>query len=424
MARQRQSVIEFAPLGEKPKPKLVKSTKANKSLKTESAYVDLPEDALYGYLGDVARSLEGPLGWCYSACLGIYAGMNSTCIADDNPESRSRANLYVALLGPSGHGKSVAIERAIRTLKPNEEQCETDTPASDKGVYKLFAVDPDQPPYLRSTTLALDEMRDMMGKIAINNSSLGPVLCKLFGQDRAGSWDAKGGNRVQVRLSIVGGLKTEDISDFQSVFGANTTDGLYTRFIFVPPPERKFSWDFNWVPTMNPPPIHTKVTVSPECRSRAQQWELEYEAIGYEPTRIAEIALRVAVIAAAANGDTSVSDECMDAALRFASWQAEVKYGYRPGVAKNIEAELSADMLRSMKAYGLDAEGKPVKLLFSQFVRKRNWYRKHNPTTVRRVKYSLGQLGAIVIERTNNGTEEYPRFEDTGYVWLSQDEFK
>lgn len=419
MSGRQSPLIEFAPLGEKPKPKKSKA----KTIKIESEYVDLPEEALYGTLGDIARSMEGPLGWCYTSVLAGYSGMNSTCIADDNPDSDARANLYVALLGPSGWGKSVAIKRMRKCLKPNDEQCETDTPASDKGLYAMFAVDKEQAPYLRSTTLVLDEMRDMMGKIAINNSSLGPVLCKLFGEDHAGSRDAKNSNKVYVRLSILGGVKTEDISDFQSVFGANTTDGLYTRFIFVPPPRKKFHWDFNWGPTMNPPPIHTKVKITPADRSRLREWELEYEALGYEPTRIAEIAIRVAVLTAAANAEPTISEACMDAALAFAGWQAEVKYGYRPGLAKTLEAELSADMVRTAKSYGLDGNGNPERIRFTEMVKRRNWYRRYNPITLDRVWHSLGQLGVFNIEKEDKGEGAYPRIQETGCFRLSKEHF-
>jgi hypothetical protein len=391
--------------------------------KAGATYLELPESAMYGYAKDVALSLHAPLGWGYCSTVSILSSQYSKAGVSNNPHEKN--NLYCALLGPAGVGKSQTIRRVIDTLKPSPDRIEMDTPASDRGFYTIFKEPKDAPPdpRARAVVLILDELRDMMSKIAVQGSTLGSVLCKLFNMDHAGSAVAAGHNHVHVDLSILGGLKTADIEDFQSIFGSATTDGLWSRFIFAPPPKHAHPWDFNWVPTMPPPSnLYTVTRILPENRSAFRAWESDFQSHGFDPIRLAEIGLRVAVTTAAANGETEISDACLAAALEFISWLAVVKFGYQPGIAMNDEAALSAAILRALRDEGNEADGTPRRVKFNHLVHKRNWVRKYNGTAVVRVKKSLEATGSILIEYRNEGTPEYPVMKETGWVRLTPED--
>jgi len=418
----KSKLLEFPPLGEKPAP--VKAKRLAAAASSAQINIPLPEAAMYGVLGTIAKSLEGPLAWCYCALLAIWAGMNGTCVHDDNIND-VRPTLYIGMLGPAGEGKSVASDRAKQALNPNPENVEEDTPASDKGVYRMFGIDPELPPYLRTCVLVLDEMRDFLSKMMIAGSSLAPVICKLFNKDRAGSADAKAHNRVFVRLSILGNIATQDVADFETIFGEETSHGLYTRFIFAPPPEKTFRWRRPWRPTVTPPKqSKLKVKVLQEDYDAFARWEMEYEALGYKPTRLAEIGLRIAVLTACANNETSISAACLASTLEFISWQAQVKFGYTPGEAKNEEAECSAAIIRAMKEHGLDSDGRPVRLHIYKLVKQKNWNRKYGAGMVVRMRRALAEIGTIVMEYELEGEGDFKKRIETGYFSLNPGEFE
>jgi hypothetical protein len=93
--------------------------------------------------------------------------------------------------------------------------------------------------------LVQDEMRTTLSKVNIQGSSLPSTLCTLWGKDMAGSVDKTGEHPVDARLSILGGVKADDASEFLEVFGSKTSDGLMDRFLFgIAPPGWKWTaWE-------------------------------------------------------------------------------------------------------------------------------------------------------------------------------------
>ena len=417
----KSNLLEFPPIDAPP----IKAKKRVAAASSAQINVPLPEAAMYGALGAIAKSMDGPLAWCYCALLAVWAGMNGTCVHDDSIND-VRSTLYVGLLGPAGEGKSVASDRAKLALKPDAENVEEDTPASDKGVYRMFGIDPKLPPRLRTCVLLLDEMRDFLSKMMIGGSSLAPVICKLFNKDHAGSADAKASHKVYVRLSILGNIATKDVSDFETIFGEETSHGLYTRFIFAPPPEKTWRWRRPWHPTVPPPkPTKLKVKALQEDYDVFARWEMEYQALGFNPVRLAEIGLRIAVLTACANGESTISAGCLASALEFISWQAQVKFGYAPGEAKNEEAQCSAAMIRAMKEYGLNSEGNPVMIQIYKLIKEKNFNRKFGAVMVVRVRKALVDTGTIVmgyeVEEEGDG---FKKRVETGFFRLNADEFE
>jgi hypothetical protein len=391
----------------------------------DATYLQMPASCMYGYLAAATQSLEGPITWGYSTMLGIYSAMAADAAISKDLNYPEHLNLYVGLLGPVAWGKSVTMTRARRTLNPDAANLETDTPGSDRGLYKMFGPKEKEAMVLRKVCLLQDEMRDLLAKTGVPNSSLAPAMCKLFNDDTAGSAIASGHHKMVVRLSIVGGIKTDDITDFQSVFGHATAHGLYSRFVFCPPPEKKWRWlDKDWTPRMGPPPTDTKVRISTENRAAVQAWEDEYEALGMNPGRFGEIATRVAVLSAAANGESIITDACMTAALNFASWQAATKYGYRSGEALDDDAQCTSAMLDALRAVGCNENGVPNRVKFTRLVKQRNWNRKFGAPRVGRIKDTLARQGILHVESELDETCKPPREKETGWVSLHAEEFE
>jgi len=71
---------------------------------------------------------------------------------------------------------------------------------------------------------------------------------QLFYQNDYGTASKQGHYECAAKLSMVGGLTCEDADEFASVYGVETTTGMYDRMIFGVCPEE---WDFNhegWQP--------------------------------------------------------------------------------------------------------------------------------------------------------------------------------
>jgi hypothetical protein len=345
----------------------------------------MPRDAIYGWLGEKAKSLGMPMGWAYAACLTVFAGMGVN-LMHDNP----RATLYTVLLGAVSGGKSESYRRALKAIRPNPDCVKRTTLGSDKAFAQMFnkGHKKDEPIELRPYVVVQDEMRALMTKCDIQNSALAPTLCQLWYEDAAGSADSKGDHTVNIHLSLLGAMAVADPSDFAVLFGNQTQDGLYTRFLFAPGPPTPWDIDHCWIAEEETPrqPIH--VIVPKWCHDRVKEWVRVDRTNDHRP-RLGEMALRIAVISASANGDSSITTECLKAALRMADWQVEVRKVYAPGFALNDEARLTAAVLDEMKAAGVDDGGMPRWVNKSKLCTQKNWYRKYSGPMIERVFSAL-----------------------------------
>ena len=139
----------------------------------------IPESALYGWLAEKARTLQVPLGWGYAALLTMYCGLGGL-IADG---VQVRPTLYTCLIADKGVGKSRAQRRVRDSIRSEREYVRTTVPGSDRGLYEMFADDEGTWPS-NSRVLLQDEQKQLLQKINIQGSSLGPTLCSLFYEDR------------------------------------------------------------------------------------------------------------------------------------------------------------------------------------------------------------------------------------------------
>jgi hypothetical protein len=381
---------------------------SDKSVRSNA--LDMPEAAMYGRLGQYAQSMQAPFAWGYTSLLTVFAGLGVDAGAQ---VSSVRPTLYTCLLGIPGSGKSVSIKRAKALLQPDSANYCTTTPGSDRGLVNLLnstLAKSASPSASNAVCLSQDEYKDTFSKINIQGSSLAPLLCKLYYEDEGGSADKHGVHETSVRLSMLGGLAIRDLTEFQAIFGSGTTAGLYDRFIFAPGP-KDWAWDPFWAVPATTPILPVAVELGREQYEAINRWADSCRALGQDPGRLKEIALRVAVISSSANGDSKVTDAAVAAAIEFARWQAKVRETYGPGVALNQDAQVSSAILDGLLALSKKT-GKVALVKWRDFVSSKNLNRKFGSPMVTRNRDSLVQGGQLICEV---GEDKRP----TGYYRLA-----
>ncbi len=344
--------------------------------------LDMPEDCLYGWLGNKARELHAPLGAAYMVVTSIFAAQRTTICGNIQP------NLFILLIAPPHGGKTVTMMRGLKSfslLPP--DMVKKRNLASDRGIYTLF--NPDQgkkkgkkgreeeppPQEVKSYLLFSREFKDTLNKLSMNGSSLAPVLCDLFDDYEGGTSDKFGDHSVMCCLNILGAIPVNSPADFGKQFGKNTGGGFYDRFIYAPLP-KGWNWNHEWV--ANPEARFPKdpVRVPSFCYQMANDWKNQGIYWDVERDRLAEIALRLATIWTSANHEKEVTKECMECALRLVTWQEKVRHYYAAGVAENLAAECTSAI---MTAFGThrDADGKTVHAKWRDVSRKHNWHRTY-----------------------------------------------
>ena len=342
----------------------------------------MPESCMWGYLGDVARKLQAPLGFAYPAVLAVYAGRHGVMRTKG-----TRTNLFVGLLGDIHAGKGRTAKRAMHVVAGNELSKEyTSWGASDAALVEMLggkADDKIRPEErIGRPVLAFeDEMIDAMNKMDIKGSSLANKLNTLFGMDRI-EHRVKGKPHVaHAQLSLLGALTVKDPAAFTEIWGKNTVTGLWDRFIFGIAP-KGWEWDDQWeeqeyvVPELREP---ASVRMTQEALDMKKAW-VSVDRVNRE--RLGELALRVAVITTAAQGERDktdwkapVTEDCMRAALKFMEWQEAIRERYKPSEADTPGgklAELIAETFMRIK----DEAGNYAWASWRAVYRKHNWQRK------------------------------------------------
>jgi hypothetical protein len=342
----------------------------------------LPAVAMYGKCAEIARMTHAPLGFAYPA---IVAAVAPSIVSNAN----IRSTMYVFLLGDVHTGKSVARERTIQLLGLKPPILVSNTPASDRGLLKLFPKSPLDAQAM-AHLLDLDEAREMFSKGSIENSTLISTLCKLWSSDTAGVVDKKGIEECQVRLSIVGAIKAKDETEFPSVFTHATAHGLYDRGLygFRGPEKWHFTpWEFDAErDTVKLSPSVPNVSGSIFDLKRA--WEQR----GDGRERLAEIALRVAYITSAANGDRELTAESLETAFRLMEWQEQIRAVFQPAKGSNEAQECANTVCDTFRA----APGRALN--WREASRKHNWHRRF-PRTLPLIKKNLVADGILVFHK-------------------------
>jgi hypothetical protein len=373
---------------------------------------DFPEHAKYGWLGEIAATLNAPMSLAYPTMLCVFAGQGFC------RSGSVRGNLYGCMIGPKGTGKTRTIDRALHKLKYEYPWLiKKRYPGSEHGL--MLILEGKKPKEMTEVELMTskpfllvqDEFRSTFGKMGIDNSALPFMFNHLFSDSEYETASQKGSMQCRAELSIIGGLTAENAEEFAEVFGKATTTGLYDRFIYgVAPPS--WDWDDQWEETAETVERKTKsVNFSDKIYQMKKQWQQQ----GPEARRrLGELALRVAMITASANGDASVSEECMAAALRFMEWQQAVRAWYRPSEMDDKDGICQEAICRVLERLGKDD---PDGWVSWKKAKRAGNLSRHTATRVIRIYKGMVELGMIEEEREtdNEGKESKKK---TGMVRL------
>jgi hypothetical protein len=344
----------------------------------------IPSAALFGFCRELAEQMQCSVGYAYPAVLAAV----STYI---QPNCNIRPNIYVGLLGRIHNGKSVTANRAFQLCGLQDEQGNPlgltlvdATPASDRGLYKLF---PEKD--LCRRLLYADEGRNMMGKGNIQGSTLITVFNELYNRNRAGVADKFGSNALNVQLSLLANFTVTDAAQFPEIFTHATSHGLWDRFLFG------FRGDEEWHyrPWQIDPDKLEKIepsqpTVAGKIFDRVHEWARATEGRG----RLAEIALRVAYITSAVSQEDEVNDAAMDAALCLMEWQEEIRRLFQPAKGANEYEEAMQTILSAFRR----APGRAAN--WRELNRKERWYEKF-PRSYLHIKSTLEKDKILVVDK-------------------------
>jgi hypothetical protein len=114
-----------------------------------------------------------------------------------------------------------------------------------------------------------------------------------------------------------------------------------------------------------------------------------WQDAGQDRDRLAELALRVALITSAVNGDAEITTEAMASALKFMEWQEKIRRVYRPAKGSNEHEECVIEIEDTFRA----APGRALN--WREISQRKNWHRRF-PRAIRGMKKMLmdeGKLG-------------------------------
>ena len=305
---------------------------------------DMPEAVLSGRLGELCQRVLGDFPRAYAwPSLVTVAGTLVT-------GTRSLpSNLFTALVGPVGSGKTQANERAMRALGLDPEG--TAPPVlklkagSGEGLLKSIG-DVGGAARLYS----VDEYGHLLEKAHVENSTFPQILNGLFYGSRQSLRIARGEEvTFNCSLSILGGLVDETFGD---AFGKNTTTGLYDRTAFGQCPTG-FSYDYRPFKSEVFLAEPRAVPVHPEVWEARTNWVKTIPGI---TGRIAEISLRIAGICAAFDGKTILRESDLGPALAFAQNQARIRTLLRPNSGETFEGRIAFKFLAWLERYGPEGQ--------------------------------------------------------------------
>jgi hypothetical protein len=306
---------------------------------------DMPVTVLDGRLGEFCqqRLLPSglPLAYAWPALFTIAGGLV--------PPSGIRANLYTALVGPMGSAKSEAEKRSATIMGIGRPILQDVKPGSAEGLLENFGNADGE-----ARIVNVDELRHLMEKAKIQGASFPYILNTSFYETQYELTIAHG-KRVPVncRLSLIGGVVKKD---FEECFGAATTGGLYDRFIFGECPQ---PFEFLWRPfeggaeTTEP----CSVEIAPDVWAERDEWVRTIP--GLTP-RLAELALRVAVICASFDGRGVLRAKDLKATREFAIYQTRIRASLKPNPGQNDDAKCAHKVLSALPDSGAQIDERTI----------------------------------------------------------------
>ena len=376
--------------------KAAEEAKRNEGAAVPEEELVMPESCMAGYLGEMARKLQAPLGYAYPAVLAVYAGRWGMATKS------VRSNLFVDLVGSIHSGKTRTAKRALQIIVGSgAEKFHDHMASSDAALVEMLGgkkEDKIEDKWAPPTLIYEDEMQDAMNKMAIEKSSLPNKLNKLFYFDEISHSVKKSHNVAIANVTVLSCLTCADSAEFQELWGKNTVSGLYDRHIFGFAPA-KWQWDDLWEDQELVKPEErrpTPVKVDKDIFDMKNEWA-NTEGRG----RLAEIALRIAVITTAAQGDKEadgyahVTEEYMRKALEFAEFQERFREKYKPSRADSSYGGKLSELIMEDFSRCKDKDGNYAWARWRDRYRKNHWERKDS----RALKAQLeGLVNAEMLE--------------------------
>ena len=367
----------------------------------EAKTPDMPEEVLDGWLGKICRERlkDFPVAYAWPALLAAASVLVPRC--------GSRTNLFVALIGPPGSGKSSVFEYVFRLLRLEKPFLERLKSGSAEGLMAKIG-DIGGAPRL----FFPGELAHLLKKAAIEGSTFCETLSDLYYGDEQSSTIAKGKEiNFNCRLTLAGGIPPESFGD---LFGAASTQGLYQRFIFAECPTG-FNYSYEELEKVAPvvaprngmeeedplmPSTGEAVAVglADDVRAERDSWSTKY---GIDQ-RVAGHAIRAAVIAASFDGRSTLRAADLGPALAFAKYQMRMRRVLAPNPGKNVGGILTFKVTAYLDKHAPLGQNVNERVML-QSVRAYDF----GADTISRVLNSLEATGEIV--RGRNGRQKIVR---------------
>jgi hypothetical protein len=302
--------------------------------------LDLPAECLDGWLGEVCRKHFKRFPRAY-AWLSLLAAASVHVHKDTK-----RCNLYVATVGPVGTAKSACADQAFHTMAAAKPYLLSLKPGSGEGLLEQIGDVGGQPRLLYP-----DELKHTMEKAAIQHASMSTILTTAFyHDDQTITVNKRKKISYNARLSILGGI-VED--EFGEVFGAGSTGGLHSRFLFGLCPSgykhlyEDLSEEVAYKIELDGPNFPVPVTLDSSVKKENHRW---IKDLGID-SRVAELCIRAATVCAGyKRGVTSVTltGDMLKPALALAKYQMEVRKILQPNEAKTLDGQCANKLLRHL----------------------------------------------------------------------------
>jgi hypothetical protein len=339
---------------------------------------DMPESCLDGRLGEMfsRRMSRFPVAYGYLALVTAASVLVPHCVES------TRANLFTALVGAIHTGKSQAIETAQALLGISAPQLLEVMAGSAEGLIRKC-----QDAAGNRRLFSPDELGHLFAKAQIQNASFSYVLCRAFYADKFEVLMGRGqAATFHASLSILGGLIDGD--KFEEAFGVASMAGLYDRFLFGACPG---GFVFEYVPFdgVSESTEPSSVSIHPDVWAQKAEWRAEDPEL--EP-RVAELALRVAVVCASFDGRKQLTARDLGPAREMARYQTRIRRMLKPNPGENFEGKIAYKILDYLSRYG------------GKFVSKREMLRathayRYGPSVAERALSVLHANGDVDIQK-------------------------
>jgi hypothetical protein len=400
---------------------------------TANAALAFPEESMYGRFAQLARDMEMPLGYAYPALLAVasYLPEVSTMLG-------VRLPLYTVIIAPVGGGKNTAIVRAIETFGLTKgSDWKVTTASSDRGLMQILGskttgrgANKKTEPGPSRILLRSNEMGATLKKAAIEGSVLSDMLCELWDTGQWECSDKTGTQECDCRMSWLGGVPVpqDDPEEFAAAFSKFASYGLMSRLILgystIPfkhdgkewrPKSRVTEETFDYT---NPAAfVRTSATIVRRMEPVAQEL---YDAWHHPQDRDGRMKFnlhKIAIITASANGEESVTAECMRCAILFMNWQGELRTVFRPSEAIGTPESILGEII--MRKFRKLPYGKAI--LWKDVAHDMKW-KKYGASLLNRTIEALVNIGELDWAVTEKNGMEKSDHKRVLVVWKNEDE--